>query len=112
MLIGVVFLLFGLKLFRIIVFLSGFVGGFLSTLVVVVASDSTGTTVTQPTATHYLISLAVGVGCGFIALCCVKVTVFLIGFGAGFILTQYVFLNVIKMSDTVICKIMNNNDVQ
>jgi len=70
-------------------------------MVIQTAFETTGTT-NNPTFINYLIALAVGVACGLIALCWIKVTVFIIGFAAGFTLIYVLLSTYFKLEDEVI----------
>jgi len=83
---GGVFLLFGYKLIKVIIFISGFISGFNFSFMILGGYDvANGGGNPQGTSIwiNVGISLLVGVACGFTALCCVKFAVFLVGFIFG-----------------------------
>lgn len=79
--VGLLFLLFGLRMFKIVVFLIGFAIVFALVFLI--------TSVTRARYSDAIVRLIVsflfGIGGGYLALFCQKVVVFLVGFAFGFI---------------------------
>jgi len=81
---GVLFTLFGLKMFKAIIFILGFIS--VSSIVFALAVGPgalQGNAKGGEVLLGVLLAIVFGIGGGYLALCCQKVAVFLVGFACG-----------------------------
>jgi len=97
--VGIVYLLFGRKLIKIIIFIAGFLIFFFICFIILAGDKlrSTGSFNQNDIWMPLLVSILVGIGGGFIARCCVKLAVFLLGFAFGALVMFLVGAQVLKL---------------
>jgi hypothetical protein len=85
---GTVFLLWGLKLIKIVIYMCGFAIGFFITRLITesyVKPGSTGSRIWY----MWIFPIIIGIGAGWLARFCAKFSVFLVGFFTGGILLWF-----------------------
>jgi len=97
--VGLLFTLFGLKMFKAIIFIIGFGMAFSIVFVIAVAPQiSQGSVQNTDVLLGFVVAVIFGVGGGYLALCCHKLAVFLIGFACGS--TAFFFVSLYFLGNT------------
>jgi len=83
--VGLLFTLFGLKMFKAIIFIIGFCMVFAPIFVIAIAPQiAQGSAKNVDVLIAFIVAVIFGIGGGYLALCCHKLSVFLVGFACGF----------------------------
>jgi len=97
--VGLLFTLFGLKMFKAIIFIIGFLMVFSAIFVIAVAPQmAKGSVQNTDVLLGFLLAVVFGIGGGYLALCCHKFAVFLIGFACGS--TAFFFISLYFLGDS------------
>jgi hypothetical protein len=83
--VGVLFTLFGLKMFKAIIFIVGFCMVFAPIFVIAIAPQlAQDSPKVVDLLLAFIVAVIFGIGGGYLALCCHKFAVFMVGFACGF----------------------------